>query len=60
MKLNEFMENSVIIMKVKYEGYVYSNRTFIFVYTIKIENIFLLFRIFFSQYNLKCTAKYQV
>jgi len=47
MKLNEFMENSVIIMKVKYEGYVYSNRTFIFVYTIKIENIFLVFRIFF-------------
>jgi len=47
MKLNEFMENSVIIMKVKYEGYVYSNRTFIFVYAIKIENIFLLFRIFF-------------
>jgi len=46
MKLNEFMDKSVIIMKVKYEGYVYSNRTF----TIKIENIFLLFRIFF-QYN---------
>lgn len=59
MKLNEFMDTNVSIMKVKYEGYVYSNRTLIFVYTIKIQNICILFWLFSLKQviYLKCTTK---
>lgn len=58
MKLNEFMDTNVIIMIVKYEGYVYSKRTFIFVYTINYL-FFDLKHLIYLKCTTKAAAKYQ-